>query len=96
MSQHRKLVSDYLSAQDAAEYCDLLRVVLRRELRAHYKLPQDLPHQILTLMMALNDQGKAMKAERSERNREARHAVALSAAGVMVVTVVWNLMLFFY
>jgi len=43
MSQQRKSPSDYLSAQDAAEYCDLLRVVLRRELRAHYKLPQDLP-----------------------------------------------------
>jgi len=91
MSQHRKSVSDYLSAQDAAEYCNLLRVVLRRELRAHYKLPQDLPRQILTLMMALNDQG-----ERLERNREARDALALSVAGVMVVTVVWNLMLSFY
>ena len=91
MSQQRKSPSDYLSAQDAAEYCDLLRAVLRRELRAHYKLPQDLPHQILTLMMALNDQG-----ERLERNREARDALALSVAGVMVVTVVWNLMLSFY
>jgi hypothetical protein len=91
MSQHRKSVSDYLSAQDVAEYRDLLRVVLRRGLLAHYKLPQDLPHQILTLMMALNDQ-----CERLERNREARHALALSAAGVMLVTVVWNLMLLFY
>ena len=54
ISQRRKSASDYLSAQDAAEYCELVRV-LRRELRAHYELPQDLPHQILTLMMALND-----------------------------------------
>jgi hypothetical protein len=37
-----------------AEYSDLLRV-LRQELRVHYKLPKDLPHQILTIMMALND-----------------------------------------
>ena len=35
-------------------------------------------------------------AERFERNREARHALALSVAGVMTVMVVWNLMLFFY
>jgi len=91
MSQQRKSPSDYLSAQDAAEYHYLLRVVLRRGLRAHYELPQGLPHQILTLMMALNDQG-----ERLERNREARDALALSVAGVMVVTVVWNLMLSFY
>jgi hypothetical protein len=91
MSQLRKSPSDYLSAQDAAEYCDLLRVMLRRELRAHYQLPQGLPHRFLTLMMALNDQD-----ERSERNREARQALTLSVAGVMVVTVVWNLMLLFY
>jgi hypothetical protein len=91
MSQRCKSPSDYLSAQDAAEYCHLLRVVLRRGLLAHYELPQDLPHRILTLMMALNDQG-----ERLERNREARDALALSVAGVMVVTVVWNLMLFLY
>jgi hypothetical protein len=45
------------SAQDA-EYLDLLRV-LRRELRAHYELPQDLPHQILTIMLALNDLGES-------------------------------------
>jgi hypothetical protein len=57
MSQRRKPALDYLSAQDAAEYCDLLERILRRELRAHYELPQDLPHEILTLMMALNDQG---------------------------------------
>ena len=91
MSQHRKSVSNYLSAQDAAEYRVLLRVVLRRGLLAHYELPQGLPHHILTLMMALNGQ-----VERLERNREAKDALVLSAAGVMVVTVVWNLMLLFY
>jgi hypothetical protein len=37
-----------------------------------------------------------MNAERFELNREARHALALSVAGVMTVMVVWNLMLFFY
>jgi hypothetical protein len=37
-----------------------------------------------------------MNAERFERNREARHALALSGAGVIAVMVVWNLMLFFY
>jgi hypothetical protein len=37
-----------------------------------------------------------MNAERFERSREARHALALSVAGVMAVMVVWNLMLFFY
>jgi len=90
MSQLRT-PSDYLSPQDAAEYRDLPRVVLRRGLLAHYKLPQGLPHHILTLMMALNDKG-----ERLERNREAKDALVLSVAGVMVVTVVWNLMLFLY
>jgi hypothetical protein len=34
-----------------------------------------------------------MNAERFERNREARHALALSVAGVMTVMVV---LLFFY
>ena len=91
MSQHRKSVSNYMSAQDAAEYSYLLGAVLRRGLRAHYELPRGLPNRFLTLMMALNDQG-----ERLERNREARDALALSVAGVMVVTVVWNLMLLFY
>ena len=90
MSQQRKSAPDYLSAEGAAEYCELLRV-LRQELRAHYELPKDLPHQILTLLMALND-----RDERLERGREARHAFALSVAGVMVVMVVWNLMLSFY
>jgi hypothetical protein len=90
MSQKRKFVSDYVSNHDAAEYSELLRV-FRQQLRAHYELPKDLPHQILTLMMALNGQD-----ERSERSREAKHAFALSVAGVMVVTAVWNLMLFFY
>jgi hypothetical protein len=37
-----------------------------------------------------------MKAERFERNREARQALALSVAGVIAVMVVWNLMLFFH
>ncbi len=90
MSQRRKSATNYLSAQDAVEYCDLLRV-FRLELQAHYEPPKDLPRQILTLMMALNEQD-----ERLERSREARHAFALSVAGVMVVMVVWNLMLFFY
>ena len=90
MAQKRKFVSDYVSDHDAAEYSELLRV-FRQELRAHYELPKNLPHQILTLIMALNDQD-----ERLERSREARHAFALSVAGVMAVMVVWNLMLFFY
>ena len=63
LSQKRKLVSDYVSDHDAAEY-ELLRV-LRQELRAHYELPEVLPHQILTLMMALNGQGE------SDERREA-------------------------
>ena len=44
----------------------------------------------------LTDGRSTMNAERFERNREARHALALSVAGVMTVMVVWNLMLFFY
>jgi hypothetical protein len=90
MSQNHKFVSDYVFDHDAAEYSELLRV-FRRELRAHYELTKDLPHQILTLMTALNAQD-----ERFERSREAKHAFALSVAGVMVVTAVWGLMLFFY
>ena len=57
MAQKRKFVSDYVSGHDAAEYSELLRV-LRQELRAYYELPEDLPHLILTLLMALNDQGE--------------------------------------
>ncbi len=94
MSQQPQLAKpapDYLSAEDAAEYSALLLRDLRRELRAHYEPPKDLPHQILTLLMALNYQD-----ERVERSREARHAFALSVAGVIAVMVVWNLMLFFY
>ena len=44
----------------------------------------------------LTDGRSTVNAERFERNREARHALALSVAGVMAVMVVWNLMLFFY
>ena len=32
-----------------------------------------------------------MNAERFERNREARHALALSMAGAIVVIIFWNL-----
>jgi hypothetical protein len=66
MAQKRKLVSDYVADHDAAEYSELLRV-LRQELRAHYELPEDLPHQILTLLMALNDQAESRFADRSSR-----------------------------
>jgi hypothetical protein len=90
MSQQRKFVSGYVSNHDAAEYSEFLRV-FRLELLAHYELPKDLPRQIRTLMTALNGQD-----ERFERSREAKHAFALFVAGVMVVTAVWNLMLFFY
>jgi hypothetical protein len=58
MSQKRKFVSDHVSEHDPAEYSELLRV-LRQELRAHYEPPEDLPHKILTLMMALNDQAES-------------------------------------
>jgi hypothetical protein len=91
MSQRSTSPSHYFSAQDAAEYRYLQRVAFGRDLRAHFELPRDLPHRFLTLMMALNNQ-----SERLDRNREARDALALSVAGVMVVMVVWNLMLFFY
>jgi hypothetical protein len=38
-----------------------------------------------------------MNAEKFERNREARHALALSMAGAIVVIIFWNLTtLFFY
>jgi NADH:ubiquinone oxidoreductase subunit 2 (subunit N) len=90
MSQKRKFISDYVADHDAAEHSELLKV-FRLELLAHYELPKYLPHQILTLMMALNDQD-----ERSERSRETKHAFALSVTGVMVVMAVWNLMLSFY
>ncbi len=54
--KQRKSASARSAAQDAAEYSDLL-AILQQELRGHYKLPRDLPHNILTLMMMLNDQG---------------------------------------
>ncbi len=57
-SKRRKSGSGYSSNQDAAKQCDLL-AVFRRELREHFELPQDLPHQILTLMMALTNQGES-------------------------------------
>ena len=73
-----------LSTPNYSEY-------FRQELRAHYELPKYLPHQILTLMTALNGQD-----ERFERSREAKDAFALFVAGVIVVMAVWNLILFFY
>jgi integration host factor subunit alpha len=54
--KQRKSASGHSAAWDAAEYTDLL-AILQQELRGHYKLPNDLPHKILTLMMMLNDQG---------------------------------------
>jgi hypothetical protein len=53
--KQRKSVSGYASGQDATEICDLV-AVLRQELREHYEMPQDLPHQFLALLLALNDQ----------------------------------------
>ena len=90
MSQKRKFVSEYVYNHDAAEYSEFLRV-FRLELLVHYELPKDLPRRILTLMTALNGQD-----ERLRRHREAMQAFALSAAGVIAVMVVWNLMLFLY
>jgi hypothetical protein len=37
----------------------------------------------------------AVRAERLDGNREAMKALALSVAGVMTITVVWNLMMLF-
>ena len=42
--------------QDAAKHCDLLKT-LGQELREHYQPPQDLPHQMFTLLMRLKDSG---------------------------------------
>jgi hypothetical protein len=67
VSRQRKSAPDYLSAEGAAEYSELLRV-LRQELLAHYELPKDLPRQILTLMMALNDHESAVLPTSSARS----------------------------
>ena len=53
--KQRKTVAGHSSAQDAAEYSDLL-AALQRELRGHYEVPEDFPHKLLTLMMTLNNQ----------------------------------------
>ena len=34
--------------------------VLDQDLRAHYELPRDLPHRLLTLLMKLNDLGSPL------------------------------------
>ncbi len=68
--KRRKSASGCASDQHAAEHCDLL-AVLRRELRQHYELPEDLPHQILALMLALNDQGEsALRPRRRASSRK--------------------------
>jgi hypothetical protein len=35
--------------------------VLDQDLRAHYGLPRDLPHRLLTLLMKLNDLGNPLR-----------------------------------
>ncbi len=44
--KQRKTVAGHCSAQDAAEYSNLL-------MRGHYEVPEDFPLKILTLMMTL-------------------------------------------
>jgi hypothetical protein len=46
----------YSAHQDAAKHCDLPKT-LGLELRESYRLPQDLPHHMFTLLMRLNDNG---------------------------------------
>ena len=54
--KQRKSASRYASERGGV---DDLVAVLRRELREHYEMPQDLSHQILALMLALNDQDES-------------------------------------
>ena len=49
-----RLPPHYSAHQDAAKHCDLPKT-LGQELREHYQPPQDLPHQMFTLLMRLND-----------------------------------------
>jgi hypothetical protein len=44
------------ATQPVAERSGLPKV-LEQDLRAHYELPQELPHRLLTLLMKLNDLG---------------------------------------
>ena len=44
----------YSAHEEATKHCDLPKR-LGRELRKHYQLPRDLPHQMFTLLIRLND-----------------------------------------
>ena len=58
-------------------------------------LPGPSAHQAMAWRLAQRQM--TMNAERFERNREARQALALSVAGAIVVIIFWNLTtLFFY
>ena len=47
----------YSAHQDAVKHCDLPKT-LGQELREHYRPPQDLPHQMFTLLMRLMGSGE--------------------------------------
>jgi hypothetical protein len=60
MSGKRHPQPHHSACQQAAERRDLPKV-LEQDLRAHYELPQDLPHRLLTLLMKLNGLGNPLR-----------------------------------
>ena len=62
----------YSAYQDAARHCDLPKT-LRQELREHYPVPRDLPHQMFALLMSLNDHLNQMGLNNYVNQRRARH-----------------------
>jgi hypothetical protein len=49
--------------------CRAVRTMMGQELRAWYEVPQDLPHEMVTLLVQLNEQEQEQK---SKRNRPLR------------------------
>jgi len=68
--------SRYSAHQGAAKYSELQRT-LGQELSEHYRLPRNVPHQLLTLLIRLNDR---VEQRRNRRRTSARSSVPRAAS----------------
>jgi hypothetical protein len=50
---------------DPATLHGVIRAAIARDLKAHYEVPQSVPHEILVLLMQLNEDSKKKRARAS-------------------------------
>jgi hypothetical protein len=64
--------------------CRAVRTMIGQELRARYEVQQDLPHEMLTLLLQLNKHDEEASSRAYRRVRDNRGALASSGDGRLV------------